>query len=194
MPATYNQMPAGNEAHNNEPYLLLIEQSLANDEKAFRKLYDLMSDTMYGICMRYSSNTQETEDMFQESMCNLYQKLGSFSNTGNFMGWAKQLFTNGCLNYIRNHARHTLISLDNVEEIGEDTPLNTRNFNMQEVVGFIQQLPDTYRILINLFFVEGYKQSEIATMLATTEAAVKVNVHRAKNRLAAIIMAAGGRY
>ena len=187
-----NQMPADWEAQPNEVYLELIRQILDNNERAFFKLYTFISPVLYSVCMKFTKNEHDANDVFQIAMANLYFKLKTFNDSGLFIGWARKLFTNNCIDYLRKRKREDFEELPDAQESEPPAAIKESDLNEKELLKILQKLPVNYRIHITLYFIEDYKQAEIAEILGTTEAAVKATLHRAKLYLAKFIIGEGG--
>ncbi len=160
----------------------LLKQAVDGDENAFKSIYNLLSNTMYGICLRYSLYDDEANDMFQESFTTLYLNLSKFRNEGSFEGWAKSIVVRTCLDYVKAR-RPFIFELNNVP-IKETNDLSGFDkLSMDELVKIIQLLPDMFRLIINLYCIEGYNHKEIAEMLGIAEGTSKSQLARAKSIL-----------
>ena len=192
MPVYHKENTPGFEQQPNDVYLALIPQILSGNENAFLKLYNIISPLLYGICIKYTSNRDDANDVFQIAMTNLYIKLETFNDSGLFIGWARKLFTNNCIDYLRHQKRQGFADLP--DELGGEPPkaVSESILTEQELLKIIQKLSTNHRIHVVLFFIEGYKQAEIAKMLLSTEAAVKATINRAKTILAKYIIEEGG--
>lgn len=160
----------------------LLKQAIDGDENAFKSIYDSLSNTIYGICLRYSLFDDEANDMFQESFATLYLNLSKFRHEGSFEGWAKTLAVRTCLDYVKAR-RPFVFELNNVAVKETNQLSGFDKLSMDELVKIIQQLPDMFRLIINLYCIEGYNHKEIAEMLGIAEGTSKSQLARAKSIL-----------
>lgn len=160
----------------------LINQAIEGDENAFKSIYNLLSGTMYGICLRYSIYDDEANDMFQESFATLYLNLNKFRHEGSFEGWAKSLVLRTCLDYVKAR-RPFIFELNNIPIRETNQFSGFDKLSMDELVKIIQELPDMFRLIINLYCIEGYNHKEIADMLGIAEGTSKSQLARAKSIL-----------
>ncbi len=157
----------------------LILDCKKKEPKAQEQLYRLFSSKMFSICLKYSRNYVEAQDNLQDGFLLLFSKIDQFDFKGSFEGWAKRLFINFILYQYR---KVTLIEVvnnnipDDVEvevDIDEDVPLDY-------LLKLIQELPDRYRLVFNLYVLDGYTHKEIAEMLEISVGTSKSNLARAK--------------
>lgn len=161
----------------------LIQECCKQKIAAQTKVYQLFSDKLFGLCLKYSRNKQDAEDNLQDSFITIFNKIEQYKNKGSFEGWLKRITINTALQKYREKS-----PLQNVKEITdelEDVPLNLESsiFNVDVLLGFIQQLPDKYRLVFNLFVLDGYSHKEIAEMLVISVGTSKSNLSRAKKIL-----------
>ena len=158
---------------------VLLKQAIDGDENAFKTIYNMFSGTLYGICLRYSIDDQEANDIFQEAFVNIYLNLSKFRNEGSFEGWAKVIVIRACLDHVKKR-QPTYFEIDNVSGADSEQVNGIDRLSMNELVKIIQTMPDGYRSIINLYFVEGYNHREIADLLNISEGTSKSQLSRAK--------------
>ena len=158
---------------------VLLKQAIDGDENAFKTIYNMFSGTLYGICLRYSIDDQEANDIFQEAFVNIYLNLSKFRNEGSFEGWAKVIVIRACLDNVRKR-QPTYFEVDNISDTQSEQITGLDRLSMNELVKIIQTMPDGYRSIINLYFVEGYNHREIAELLNISEGTSKSQLARAK--------------
>ena len=169
----------------------LIEKSLGGDHRAFKTIYDSLSGKMYSLCLRYISNREDADDVFQESFAKLYFNLPQFRFEGSFEGGARRVFVTNCLDFLKK--RKIIFT-----EITETLPLEPVTFsgfeklNLADLMKMIQQLPEGQKTVFNLYQVEGYSHKEIADMLSITISGSKSQLHRAKTSLKEILSKTDG--
>ena len=165
---------------------ILIQKCVENDREGQRELYTLLSPVLYGICLKYMKNKTEADDVFQDAFIVLFQKIGQYKFKGSFEGWAKRIFVNEALGVLRKKQHQLYIAIEDVNEdndIEEHTNEFGKTISQDELLRHIQQLPDNYRIIFNLFVLEGYSHKAIAERLKMTTGTSKSLLSRAKNLL-----------
>ncbi|NHM02711.1 RNA polymerase sigma factor [Flavobacterium difficile] len=150
-----------------------------NNTKAKEQLYKLLAPKLFAVSLKYSRNYEEAQDNLQESFLIIFEKLTQFNNKGSFEGWAKRLVINYVLQQYRKQGTFLELVSDNIpneEEVEIDEESVTLNFLLK----IIQELPDRYRLVFNLYVVDGYSHKEIAEMLDISDGTSKSNLARAK--------------
>ncbi|MFT3981086.1 MAG: RNA polymerase sigma factor [Ferruginibacter sp.] len=165
----------------------LIEKSLGGDHKAFKTLYDSLSGKMYSLCLRYISDREDANDVFQDSFAKLYFNLHNFRFEGSFEGWARRIFVTNCLDFLKKKRIAFVEMTENLQT--EAVPFSGfEKLNMEDMLRLIQQLPEGQKTVFNLYQVEGYSHKEIADMLQITVSGSKSQLHRAKTSLKNILI------
>ncbi len=161
----------------------IVKGCKAKDEKAFEKLYKHYYRVLFGIALRYSKSNEEAEDVLQESFIKLFNSMDSYSGKGSFEGWIKRIVQNTAINNYRSSIKYDLhIDISNVEHELTDENFTTvfDAFEVKELVILLNQLPDGYRMVINLYYIDGYTHKEIATLLNIGEGTSKSQLFKAK--------------
>jgi len=163
----------------------LIQRLLKNEKTAQKYLYNKYSSLFYGICIRYTTNTDEACDILQEGFLKILTHINKYSGTGSFEGWMKRIIVNNAINNYHKNLKYRYHSdISEIKDIIEDeTNLDEINYSYEELLKIIQVLPDGYRTIFNLYAIEGYKHKEIAEMLKISENTSKSQYHRAKKIL-----------
>ena len=169
----------------------LISGCLKHDPVAEKKLYDLFSGEMYGVCLRFAGNERDAKDMLQIGFIRVFHYLHQYRFDGQLGGWIKRIILNTAVTYCRRNARY----LREVE-LKESTIDATFSEDMLSILtitnllDIIQELPPGYRTIFNLYVIEDYSHKEIGVMLGISESTAKSQYHRAKvsirNRLKAL--------
>lgn len=162
-------------------FQVILEKAIQGDEKAFKHLYDSLSGKMYSLCIRYAGNTNDANDMFQEAFIRVYRSLHSYKGLGVFEGWVRKIFVNTCLDYLKNKQRLLYSELNTQEDTRLSVDLDgIEKLSKEELSKIIQQLPHGYRLIVNLYLVEGYSHKEISEMLGIAEGTSKSQLSRAR--------------
>ena len=165
----------------------LIEECIRQKRQAQYTLYERYASTMLAVCMRYSKNREEAEDLMQEGFLKVFDKIATFRGQGSLEGWIRRIMTNNALNYLKTR------KLKFVEEDPQrwserlpDDPLpdgNEELYSPDVMLRAIHQLPDGYRIVFNLYVFEGFSHKEIAESLNISENTSKSQLSRARRYL-----------
>jgi RNA polymerase sigma-70 factor (ECF subfamily) len=169
----------------------LIEKCLKGDPRAQEELYDLFSKDMFRVCLIYSCDYDSANDLLQEGFLKVFQKLHLYKTTGSLGGWIRTVITNSCIdNYRSNKWDKKKKLLD--ENYQMDNLLITFNevetrFQNADFLEIIKNLPEGYRMILNLYFLENYKHSEIAEKLDINIGTSKSQLFKAKKYLKKIL-------
>lgn len=156
----------------------LIIDCKKNDTIAQAQLYRLFSAKLFGICLKYSSNYAEAEDNLQDGFLIIFNKIEQFNFKGSFEGWAKRIMINNALQKFRGV--HFLEIVNDEDFVDEVVEINDEDISLDYLMEIIQELPDRYRLVFNLYVLDGYSHKEIAEMLAITTGTTKSNLARAR--------------
>ncbi|PZR23223.1 MAG: RNA polymerase subunit sigma-70 [Flavobacterium psychrophilum] len=156
----------------------LIKDCQSNSIRAQEQLYKLLAPKMFAACLKYSRNRADAEDNLQDGFLLIFQKIGQFQFKGSFEGWAKRVMINNVLQKYRSEGIFELVS-ENIPDVA-DVEIESESISMDYLVGIIQELPDRYRMVFNLYVIDGYSHKEIAEMLSITDGTSKSNLARAR--------------
>src|ERR1700733_41813 len=159
----------------------LVKCCKAGERKAQEMLYKQFASKMLGVCCRYATDKMEAEDMMQNGFIKVFQKMDDFRGEGSFEGWMRRIMVHSSIEYYRKH--HKMMQLVDLDEAGSETasnPLATAKLEANDLLLLIQQLSPGYRIVFNLYAIEGYSHKEIAAMTGITEGASKSQLSRAR--------------
>ncbi len=162
----------------------IIESCKRNNRKAQRQLYDYYAPVLMGICIRYATSTDEANDILQESFIKIFRQIKQFENKGSFEGWIKRITVNTAIsNYRKNLKHYNQYNIDDIYTDDHSTSMYQSDYTHEELLKLIHSLPDGYRVVFNLYAIEGYKHKEIAEMLGIDIATSKSQYSRAKKVL-----------
>ncbi len=163
-----------------------IERCLGNDPKAQGKLYQRFAPKMFGICLRYTRNSAEAEDILQEGFIKVFRHLKDYRSDGSLEGWIRRTMVNTAINFYKKKAKYQKdISLEQSEPINQNEESALDKLSAKELLEFIHELPDGYRMVFNLNVIEGYTHKEIGKMLNISENTSKSQLSRARSVLQA---------
>jgi RNA polymerase sigma-70 factor (ECF subfamily) len=169
----------------------LVRKCLANDAKAWEQLYRQFAAKMFGVCLRYGKNRMEAEDLLHDGFLRVINNLPDFRFEGSFEGWLRRIMINTAINYYRKNMAGSAEDADlpvtaNLNANGESV---FSYLSTQELLKYIQDLPDGYRIVFNLYAIEGFKHHEIGEMLGISENTSKTQLSKARKALQERIIA-----
>jgi RNA polymerase sigma-70 factor (ECF subfamily) len=169
---------------NNDSHL--IKQSLLKNRKAQKLLYDKYSAKMLSLCAYYIKDLQRSEDVMLNGFFKVFTKLNQYSNKGSFEGWIRKIMVFECISYLRK--KNELIFTDQIE-IFESIVENEVELTIaaEDLHNYINELPESCKIVFNMYVIEGYKHAEIAEILKVTVGTTKTQLHRARKALKEMI-------
>ncbi|NHM03395.1 RNA polymerase sigma factor [Flavobacterium celericrescens] len=156
----------------------LIYECTNYNTKAQEQLYRLLAPKLFSVCLKYSRNYEEAQDNLQEGFLLIFDKISQFKNKGSFEGWAKRVVINYTLQQYRNQNVFEIVS-ENIPDI-ENVEIDDENISLDFLTKIIQELPDRYRLVFNLYVIDDYSHKEIAEMLGINIGTSKSNLARAK--------------
>lgn len=161
----------------------LVSGCKAKDRKAQEKLYKLTASKMLGVCMRYTNNRAEAEDILQTGFVRVFTRMDSYRNEGAFEGWIRRIMVNTAIESFRRNKR--MIQAEDLHELGEESVPASEidELAYEDLINIIQQLPAGYKIVFNMYGIEGYTHKEIAEELGISESTSKTQLLRAREWL-----------
>lgn len=169
----------------------IIEGCRRGDAEARSELYRRYAATMFALVRRYVKVRAAAEDVFHDGFVVAYTKIDSFRGQGSFEGWLKRIFVNAALSHLRDSAVVRMVESD-VGDLppgvsGGAPPEAVASLSQQELLEFMERLPEGYRTVLNLYAVEGFSHAEIGQMLNVSESTSRSQYLRAKARLLELI-------
>jgi RNA polymerase sigma factor (sigma-70 family) len=146
----------------------LIKGCIKEDGHCQKALFNRYSSSLLGVCQRYARNKEDAEDILQDTFIKIFSKLTQFKGEGSFEGWMRRVAVNTALKKYTVSRYTKEFSVEQVFDTPEITPLEAPAFNHlteKDLLRLINNLPDGYRIIFNLYIIEGYQHDEIAEML-----------------------------
>jgi len=159
----------------------LIQKCKNNDTQAQSELYQLFSSKLFSICLKYSRNYAEAEDNLQDAFLTIFKKIAQFEHKGSFEGWLKRITVNTVLQRYRDKAVINLVNEDVLEQ--EVVIIEDDEIPLDFLLKIIQELPDKYRLVFNLYVLDGYSHKDISKMMEISIGTSKSNLSRAKQIL-----------
>lgn len=159
----------------------VIRLAIENNRQAQQRIYTQFSPKMGSICRLYIKDRQHAEDILITAFMKVFSNLKHFQHNGSFEGWIRRIVVNECISFIRVQKKVTYINNDAYfEESCQELEIQ---ISIDEIQFLIDALPDGYKMVFNLYAVEGYKHQEIASMLGINEGTSKSQLSHARKML-----------
>ena len=160
----------------------LIKKAAKNHRDAQHTLYETHAPKMFSVCRYYVKDVHQAEDVMLNGFFKVFTQLKSFKSEGSFEGWIRRIMIRESISFLRKKKRLEF----SVEDIGvyeeADNYVNTE-LDVDEIQQLIDKLPEGYRMVFNMYAIEGYKHSEIAEMLNVAESTSKSQLFKARKLL-----------
>ncbi|MGB5243223.1 MAG: RNA polymerase sigma factor [Lutimonas sp.] len=156
----------------------LILKCKNRDIKAQSEVYQLFAGKMFAISLKYSRNTQEAEDNLQDAFITIFEKIDQFKFKGSFEGWMKRIVINTTLQSYRQKSVLNLVEYNLPDEV--DVEVVEDEISLDFLLGIVQELPERYRMVFNLYVLDGFSHKEISKLMGIAEGTSKSNLSRAR--------------
>jgi RNA polymerase sigma factor (sigma-70 family) len=162
-------------------YKKLVEGCKANERKAQQQLFHLIKDKMMGVCLRYANSKAEAEDVLQESFIKVFDKIDYLKEPEKLEAWARRIFVNTAINTYHK-------AYNKYEDVQEHENINDENhytdiiekLDKNQLLHQINELPKGYKLVFNMYVIDGYTHPEIAETLQISVNTSKSQLHAAK--------------
>lgn len=160
----------------------IIEGCKSKNRKAQRAFVDTYSAYIFSICYRYMADHEVAKDALQECLVQVITKIDKYEDIGRFKSWVGTVTVKKCLDILRKEKRHKHAAIENVAEpyMPEQSSLNLER---GDIIKFIDNIPENYRVAINMFLIEGYSHREISEQLDITESTSRSLVSRGRKMI-----------
>ena len=167
---------------------LLIEACRKGNRESRKRLYELFYSFGLNLCLRYARNREEAKEMLNDGFLKVFDKIHQYHFENNFQGWLRKVLVSAAIDYHRKFKR--LADFEDLERVDEPFWENDFQSNLQyeDVLKAVQQLSPNYRLVFNLYVMDGFKHSEIAEKLGISIGTSKSNLARAKENLQKILL------
>lgn len=167
----------------------LVKECISGNATAQKTFYDLFAKKMMGVCLRYTKDPEEAQDVLQDGFIKVFTKLPKFVNKGSLEGWVRRIMVNTALDqYRKNKKFQRDVEIDSVSYKLEKSDFIIESINANDLLKIIHTIPEGYRVVFNLFAIEGYSHKEIAESLGVTESTSKSQYSRAKKMLRKLLV------
>lgn len=159
----------------------LIELAVDNNRHAQHKIYSKFSPKMLSVCRQYIKDVHQAEDIMITAFMKVFTNLKNFKHEGSFEGWIRRIMINECISFIRVQKKVKFIEDENYFE--ESFNNIESQFSVEDIQTLIDNLPEGYKMVFNLYAIEGFKHQEIAQMLGINEGTSKSQLSHARKML-----------
>lgn len=158
----------------------LIQGCRRGDRAAQKRLYDTFSPKMYALCCRYVKDSMEAEDVLVTAFTKILDKIDQYKSEGSFEGWIRRVVVNEALTWLRRN-RNMYLELElEAADYEPDYKSLGDHLEAEDLMTMINDLPSGYRIVFNLYAIDGYSHKEIADQLGISENTSKSQLSRAR--------------
>lgn len=162
-----------------------IKGTIVGHQPAQLFLYNMYKTKWYMICLRFMATKPDANDALQNGLINIFSKISQYDkNYGTFSAWSSRIIVNDCVMLLRkNHRSLVTTELSAGTEIYDESETSIDMLSRKELTEIIRKLPEGYRIVFNMYVIEGYTHKEIADHLSISESTSKSQLFKAKKML-----------
>lgn len=163
----------------------LIRGCIRDEAACQKEVYDRYASRMLGVCHRYARNSADAEDILQDSFIKVFGKIGQFKSEGSFEGWIRRIVVNTAIKkYSLSRYNKELIGYEITDHLQPtEEPVAFGHLTEKDLLSLINSLPDGYRLIFNLYVIEGYQHDEIASMLGIQPGTSRSQLVKARTML-----------
>lgn len=161
----------------------IIHGCKLKDKRAFRALVDQYSSKLMGVCMRYLNDKDQAKDALQETYIRIFKSIENYKEGGNFEGWIRKIAVNESLKLIQKKVRFVENDETLLNAQVAILPTVSQRLNEMDIINEVNKLPEHYRVIFNLYEIEGYSHKEISQLLGIKESSSRTKLMRAKSQL-----------
>jgi RNA polymerase sigma factor (sigma-70 family) len=166
----------------------LIKGCVRRDRNAQKRLYETYSSKMYALCYRYVKDSMEAEDVLVTAFTKILDRIDQYKGEGSFEGWIRRVVVNEALTYLRRNRSMYLETDIEAAHREPDYQSISDHLEAEDLLKMIQELPSGYRIVFNLYAIDGYSHKEIAEQLGISENTSKSQLSRARTYLQKLLV------
>ena len=166
----------------------IIRRCKRGDRKAQESVYNLLAGKMFAVCLRYCANYEDARDLLHDGFVTVFTKIGQFHNEGSFEGWVRRIFVNHAIEHYRNNAKLPVVaSIDDNDRYfaasEEDDEWGAHQLTEAEILAMVDELPPQYKVVFNLYVIDGLSHRDISEKLGISEGTSRSNLLRARSIL-----------
>ena len=164
-----------------------IDACVRNERWAQKRLYEEHYSQMMGVCLRYARNEHDALDILQEGFIKVFRNITKYQPGTTLVAWIRRIMVNTAIDYYRKNIRRRTEDLDTAYELKSMDADAISQCSEKEILEAVQQLTPAYRVVFNLYVIEGYSHKEIAELMEITESTSRSNLVKSRMKLRAII-------
>ncbi|MEO1517105.1 MAG: RNA polymerase sigma factor [Bacteroidota bacterium] len=162
----------------------LIDRCIRRHRPSQKELYRQFYSYGLTVCLHYAKNRQEAQEMLNDGFLKAFQRLDQFQYRSSFKTWLRKILVRAAIDYYRKyHLKYDQVNVVNIAPIEEVQNEAIYNLSMEDVLKLLQQLSPSYRMVFNLFVLEGHTHVEVADLLNISVGTSKSNLSKAKKQL-----------
>lgn len=166
----------------------LIEGCVQQDSKCQKEVFQRFAGKMMAVCLRYTRHHMEAEDIIQEAFIKVFNNIDKFQFKGSFEGWIRKIVVNTALKkYNKKSFQNEVIGLPEFTDQAAD-PVVYNALSVAEIMQLLAKLPDGYRVVFNLYAIEGYSHKEISDLLGIQESTSRSQLVKARKMLQSLVL------
>jgi RNA polymerase sigma-70 factor (ECF subfamily) len=163
----------------------IIKLATENNRYAQQQIYTKFAPRMLSVCRNYIKDVHQAEDVMITAFMKVFVHLKNFESKGSFEGWIRRIMVNESISFIRAQKKVSFLEDEYYKEQGFNNIES--NFSVEDIQSLIDNLPEGYKMIFNLYAIEGYKHKEIAEMLGINEGTSKSQLSHARKMLQELI-------
>lgn len=161
----------------------LIKGCLRGDRRCQKEVFQRYAGKMLVVCRRYTRHNAEAQDILQDSFIKVFGRLDQFRFQGSFEGWIRRIVVHTALkNYSKSSFKKEVIGIEDYQEGSMESGVISK-LNREDLLREINNLPEGYKVVFNLYVVEGYSHREIADLLGIGESTSRSQLTKARKML-----------
>lgn len=159
----------------------IIDKCKQGNQRAAEQLYQMYAAKMFAVCIHLTKDRAEAEDTLQDGFIKIFDSIGQYTGKGSFEGWMKRIFINTALEKFRKNRQVQLF--EELPDVEDEDLGDAVSIPAEVLAGFVQDLPERYKLVFHLYVMEDMQHKEIASSLGITEGTSKSNLARAREIL-----------
>lgn len=186
-----DRLESVSKVENKEELKEIVDGCIRGKRKFQKRLFEKYYGKMMAICYRYAKDSDEAQDMVQNGFIKVFKKLDVYNFEGSLEGWIRRIMVNTAIDQIRKNKRNPFLIEDEerVQNVEEDVPFSVEEdeyytkLKAETAIKAISDLSPAYRMVFNMYVIEGFTHKEIAEYLGISEGTSKSNLAKAKQKL-----------
>ncbi|ARN77697.1 hypothetical protein BST97_06625 [Nonlabens spongiae] len=157
-----------------------IKKINSGDQKAMAMLYEKYKNDFYYTAIKYSKSDEDAQDIIQDTFITVFNDISKYRGSGTFEGWMKRILINKAISRYKSQGKFQVLFNENRLEDVEIEDSRLSELSVQELLSFVRELPNQYRLVFNLYELDDLSHDEISELLGISQGTSKSNLHRAK--------------